>query len=614
MPIPAINKGVPSRWSSLPRSIHLWSVLVGVVAGLGAIGFEYLSSWVVHLALHGLAGYRPGGPRGELALFANDAASSPTWWLLLVVPAFGCWLSCLLCQWFAPEAAGHGTDAAIDAYHRRGGEIRARVPLLKAITSALTLGTGGSAGREGPIAQIGAGVGSALGHWLGLGPRGTRILLAAGMAGGVGAIFRAPFAGALFAAEILYRDADLEAEVVMPGFLASAAAYCVFCGWHGEFGTLFALGPGFVFADVRELLPYTVLALVLVPMIAFYTRFFYGSERWFRRLPLPKPLVAALGGATCGGLAVLAWTLTGDQQALSIAGGGYGILQSTLDGELLGLAGARLLFVVATLKVVATACTIAAGGSGGVFGPSMVIGGCVGGAVGLVGGELGLVANPATFAVVGMCGFFAGAAKTPISTIVLVTEMTGSYQLLLPAMWVCGCTFLCSRPFALYQKQVANRADSPAHAGEYQVALLERMTVADVFEPGGLAPVPIATPLGQIVQLLVESREDYFHVVDGSGRFVGVFSANDVRQFAFDREVYGLTIAGDLMTQQPVTVTPRDDLHTALEKFDLVRLDELPVVAADDPQRLLGRLRRRAINRAYTRRLQELRDLQRRER
>ncbi len=600
-------------FAALRRSIYVLSMLVGAVAGLGAVAFEYLSGWIVHVALHGIVGYTPTGPRGEIALFPAERSNHLSGWLLCLVPGVGCFLSAVLCRWFAPEATGHGTDAAIDAYHRKEGVIRGRVPILKGITSALTLGTGGSGGREGPIAQIGAGFGSFLGQRLGLGPRQVRTLLAAGMAGGVGAIFRAPFAGALFAAEILYREAELESEVLMPAFLSSAVAYCVFCGWLGEFGSLFELGPNLHFEHIAELLPYTLLALVLIPVIAFYTRFFYASEGWFKKVPLPRPLVAGIGGLLTGALAWLALWLTGDELALSVASNGYGILQRTLDGEVVGWSGVRLLCLVALLKVVTTSCTIAAGGSGGVFGPSMVIGGGIGGAVGLVCYQWGLVQNPASLCIVGMCGFFAGAAKTPISTIVMVTEMTGSYQLLLPAMWVCGLTFLLSRRFALYQKQVSHRAESPAHAGEYQVALLEKMTVADVFEPGELAPVPIATSLREIVRLLVHSREDYFHVVDEQGRFVGVFSANDVRQFTFDQELYELAIAGDVMTSPPVAVTKDEDLHRALDKFDSVRLDELPVVASDDPQRLLGRLRRRAINRAYTKQLQALRRLQERD-
>lgn len=598
---------------SLKNPIYPLAMLVGAMAGLGAIAFEFLSGLVSKLTLTDLAGYTPEGPRGEVVLFPHepavgDAAPHALW--LLLLPAFGCWLSCLLCRVYAPEATGHGTDGAIEAYHHKGGRVRGRVPIIKAICSALTIGTGGSGGREGPIAQIGAGTGSWLGQKLGLRDGQCRVLLAAGMAGGVGAIFRAPFAGALFASEILYRDAEFEGEVVMPSFLSSAVAYCVYCGFVGEFGTLFALGPGFEFERLVELLPYTALALVLVPAIALFTRFFYGTERLFARLPGPRPLVAALGGLLCGGVAILAWWLTGDQLGLSAASNGYGILQESLDGSVLGWEGVRLLLVVALAKIVATSCTIAAGGSGGVFGPSMVVGGAIGGAVGIVGQQLGLVTHPASFVVVGMCGFFAGAAKTPISTIVMVTEMTGSYALLLPAMWVCGLTFLLSRRVALYQQQVPHRALSPAHAGEYQVALLAEMKVADVFEPSEVFTVSAATPLSKIVQLLVDRREDYFPVVDEAGRLVGVFSANDVRQFTFDREIYQLATAADVMTSPAEVVHPGDDLHRAMETFDKVLLDELPVVDDADGERLLGRLRRREINRAYSQKLKELQALQ----
>jgi CIC family chloride channel protein len=592
----------------LPRhSIYALAILVGAVAGLGGVAFEFAASAVSRLALVDFAGYAPEGPRGDLELFKAENVPPLAPWLLLVLPAFGCFVSALMSRWWAPEARGHGTDAAIDAYHRQRGRIRGRVPVVKSICSAVTLGCGGSGGREGPIAQIGAGFGSFLGQRLRLSDTTCRTLLAAGMAGGVGAIFRAPFAGALFAAEILYRDAELESEVVMPAFLSSTVAYCVFCGTFGEFGTLFELGQGFAFHRVAELLPYTLLALALLPMIAFYTRFFYASERWFHRLPGPRPLIAAFGGLLTGAIALAAFWIAGDERALGVLGNGYGVVQETLNGSIVGWTGAALLALIAICKVVATSCTIGAGGSAGVFGPSMVIGGSIGGAVGLCCHQWGLVENPAALCIVGMCGFFAGAAKTPISTIVMVTEMTGSFHLLLPAMWVCGLTFLFSRRWALYQKQVQNRPLSPAHQGEYVVALLERMTVADVFEPSEVETVPAAMPLRDIVMRISQSREDYFPVVDEKGRFVGMLSARDVRQFTFDESVYQLAIATDVMSTPPVVVRPTDDLHKALETFDSVWLDELPVVDAADPDRVLGRLRRRAINRAYTRRLGELR-------
>lgn len=607
-------------WNVRSRpNVYLLAIIVGAVAGIGALLFEFCAAWLVEFALVDGAGYAPDGPKGEVNPWAEPGEAEQAaphqiiWYWLLLLPAVGCFLSSWLSERYAPEAKGHGTDAAIDTYHRGGGRMRGRVPILKGICSVLTLGCGGSGGREGPIAQIGAGFGSFLGQRLGLGDRACRTLLAAGMAAGVGAIFRAPFAGALFAAEILYRDAELESEVVIPAFLSSAVAYCVFCGWLGEFGVLFELGPGFHFHNVVEMLPYTLLALALLPAIGFYTRFFYACERFFARLPWPRPLVAAVGGLMTGGVAIGAWQAVGDDRALAILSSGYGILQETLDGSVFGWSGVGLLLLVAIGKVLATSFTIGAGGSAGVFGPSMVIGGSVGGVVGLICFEWGLVENPASLCIVGMCGFFAGAAKTPISTIVMVTEMTGSYQLLLPAVWVCGLTFLLSRRFVLYQKQVLNRAMSPAHRGEYVEALLEDMTVADVFEPSEVETVTSSMSLRQIVRKIANGRQDYFPVVD-NGQFIGIVSAHDVREFTFDESVYTIAIAADIMSSPPVVVQPETDLHKALEMFDSIWIDELPVVASDDPNKVLGQLRRRAINRAYTKKLKELRAMQQQQR
>src|SRR5262245_48618395 len=210
------------------------SLLVGVISGLGAIAFFIACQVVFHYALDALAGYHPHTPGGEPPLLADtEQALRP--WLLLVVPAVGGVLSGFLVFTLAPEAEGHGTDAAIAAYHHRQGQIRSRVPLVKMVASALTLGTGGSGGREGPIAQIGAGFGSFLGGLLRLRPAERRVLMAAGMGAGVAAIFRAPLAGALFAAEVLYRSPDFESEVIIPAALACISAYCTFAfafGWE----------------------------------------------------------------------------------------------------------------------------------------------------------------------------------------------------------------------------------------------------------------------------------------------------------------------------------------------------------------------------------------------
>jgi CIC family chloride channel protein len=589
-------------------SVHLLAALVGVVAGLGAIGFEILSGAVVEFVLVWICGYRPVGPAGEAHVFA-PTTPRPLWLVgLVLVPAFGGLCSGWLCKRFAPEAVGHGTDAAIDAYHRREGVIRARVPLVKAIASAITLGTGGSGGREGPIAQIGAGFGSVLGQILRLHPSQRRVLLSAGMGAGVGAIFRAPFAGALFAAEILYRQAELEAEVLMPAFISSTVAYCVYCAWLGDFESLFRLGEGYDFHRIAELTPYTLLALLLLPMIAFYTRFLYGTEHMFARVRLPRSALAAIGGLLTGAIAVTFYLASHDSISLSVLGYGYGMLQQTLDGRVGGWWGVEMLLLVAVLKVVTTSLTIGSGGSAGVFGPSMVIGGGVGGAVGIACQQWGLVDNPGTLVIVGMCGFFAGAAKTPVSTIIMVSEMTGSYQLLLPAMWVCGLTFLLSNRWALYSKQVLHRGLSPAHRGEYQVALLEAMSVGEVYVQGPVAPVSPETPLRDILVRFARTHEQCLPVVDPEGRFVGVVLAPEVREYTFETMVQHLTIASDVMMSPPPQVTPQADLHAALEQFELANLDELPVVDIGAPDRLLGILHRRDVARAYARRWKAMRD------
>lgn len=605
----------------MPRTENVWkstgamycfAALVGAFAGAAAVAFDYMSQLVSYVALQLVVGYSPTEPAGDVALLGQGGTSQVFVLGLLLVPALGGLLSGWLTSRYAPEAAGHGTDAVIDAYHAKDGHIRTAVPAIKAAATAMSLGTGGSGGREGPIAQIGAGFGSFLGRRLGLTVRHRRILMAAGMGAGVGSIFRAPLAGALFSAEILYREAEFESDVVMPSFISCSIAYCVFCGWRGDFGTLFRIPGSTAFTDIAELVPYTALALVLVPFVFLFIHVFYGVEKVFGWRKGVGPWKAALGGLLTGGLALAAWELTADHQALAVLSYGYGVLQESFDGQIVGRGGMGLLLIIALFKILTTSMTISTGGSGGVFGPSMVIGGAVGGAVGIYGQELGWVTNPNCFLVVGMCGFFAGAARTPISTIIMVSEMTGSYELLLPAMWVAALTFiLCSR-WTIYRKQVANRPSSPAHRGEFLTPLLEKMFVRDVFDPHWhMTTIPETTPLSAIVKIVADSHDDYFPVLDQENRFVGIFSAHDVRDFTYDETLHTAVIAADIMVATPIVLSPDDDLHTALTMFNLKNLDELPVVAEDDPQQLLGMLPRRAISRAYNEKLKELESLRR---
>ncbi len=357
---------------------------------------------------------------------------------------------------FAPEAEGHGTDAAIDAYHNQGGLIRGRIPFVKTIASTITLTTGGSGGREGPIAQIGAGFGSFLADKLKLSQRERRIMMAAEIGAGVGSIFRAPLAGALFAAEVLYRDPDFESEVLIPAGISSVVAYCIFClvfGWGALFDS-----PAFNFQNPLELGPYIVLSGILVLTAIFYIKIFYGVIRLFKKMQIPNFLKPALGGLITGVIGFfLPCTLAF----------GYGYAQKAILNEL----AVSTLILLAFGKILTTAFSIGSGGSGGVFGPSIVIGGAMGGAVGKLFNFFlpSIVTHPGSFVIVGMAGFFAAVSNTPISTIIFISEITNSYHLLLPSLLVCSLCYLLSRKWTIFKNQVKSRIDSPAHAGEFMM-------------------------------------------------------------------------------------------------------------------------------------------------
>jgi CIC family chloride channel protein len=587
------------------------SSLIGCVAGLGAILFQYLTHYVVEFSLAHFANYLPGEAVGEPAGIAiNEALFSP--WMIVLVMTLGGLLSGILVYTFAPEAEGHGTDAAIDSFHNQRGKINWRIPLVKTVASALTLGTGGSAGREGPIAQIGAGFGSLLATKLKLSARDRRIMLAAGMAAGVGAIFRAPLAGALFAGEIFYRDGDLESDVIVPAAISSIISYSVYSlilPTELRFLPLFGTPPEFVRSTMWDLIPFGLLTVVLVLVGILYIKVFYGTHHLFEKLPVKKHFRPAIGACLAGLMAMgLYYSFAENIQLLAVLSTGYGVLQAALSDSV--SVAPVVLITVAIFKIVTTSLTISSGGSGGVFGPSMVIGGCVGGAVGQLFAEYGpdwWTVQPESYAIVGMAGFFAGIAHAPFSTIIMVSEMTGSYHLLLPTMWVSTLCFLFSRRWTIYVKQVPSRLESSAHLGDFIIDLLEGILVEDVYQKDRqLCFVHESMSLEEIVHLLSENEQQYFPVVDDDQKVIGIFSANDVRAYLYDETIWKLANAGDVMVTNLVTLSPQDDLNSAMQKFTSLNLEELPVLDPEDSGKLLGMLRRKETIAAYNQRMVEL--------
>ena len=381
-------------------------------------------------------------------------------WALFVLPALGAVTGSLLIKRFASLRHARGTDSAVYAYHHSDGVIPPAVIPVKSVASVLTVASGGSAGYEGPITLIGAACGSFLSSVLHLEGRARRILMAAGLAAGIGALFRAPLAGALFGAEIFYSSSDLEYDVILPSFVASAVSYTVFAcflGWE----PLFAM-PSYSFENGMRLFPYIALAFIVTLGARFYISFFRGTEAFFTRMELPSWAKVSLGGLATGAIGFL---------LPDVMGPGYNVIRhlfATPEAARISDTVARhwplhgfLLFFF--LKAIATSCTV---GSGGVFAPALVCGGALGAAVG-IGFEAMLPSSvgihPAAFALVGMAGFVAAAVRCPLTAIVMVAEISGNHELMLPTMWVCGIAFWLNNGWSLYRSQVHDRDASPVY-------------------------------------------------------------------------------------------------------------------------------------------------------
>lgn len=454
-----------SRWSWKPallpahrverfRYLLKWvgiSVLIGLVAGVGAIVFYTAIRLTSSFFFGTIIGYMPPEPTGEGTARVLSLWSAARPWLLPAITTLGGLLVGIFVFHLAPEAEGHGTDAAIAAFHE-GKAIRARIPFVKVIASAITIGTGGSAGREGPAVQISAGCGSLLATLFHLDTHDRRIALAAGIGAGIGAIFRAPLGGAILAAEILYRS-DLEVEVLIPALMASIVGYSVFGVWFG-WSPIFAAPGNFAFTSPLQLFYYVVLGVLCGLLGRLYASGFYGLTHIFHRLSLPDWLKPALGGLAVGliGL-VLPQTL----------GMGDGWIQVSMGPGLFALP-LWVLLLVPVVKILTTGLSIGSGGSGGIFGPGMVIGGMAGALLWRLGYHIfpGLPALPAPFVIVGMMAFLGGIARVPLAGILMIAEMTGNFSLLAPAMVAVSLSYLLVGKQTIYISQLETREDAPA--------------------------------------------------------------------------------------------------------------------------------------------------------
>ena len=583
----------------------LRAALVGVAAGLIGSFFFAGVEMAQHIVLERWCGYVPLRAAGErLAGDAGDTAFRP--WLVWLMPAVGALGAGLLSR-LAPEVRGGGADAIIEAFHSQRGVVRRRVPLLKALASILTLGFGGSGGREGPTMQMGGAIGSVIGQYLHVTDRERRILLVAGTAAGMAAVFRTPLGAALLAVEVLHRD-DFESDALVPSVLASVVAYSVFISIFGE-TTLFAHAAKYPFVPAQLPL-YAVLAVVISLVASTFLSTLRTVQRYAARLPLPEWCRPAVGGLVLGGAAVPVILLVGlslgrEGMGLGILGGGYGAAQVAITGATWlpgGWRGVELLLLLGLAKIVATSLTVGTGGSAGDFGPSLVIGGIFGGAFGRAAQLLlhDPRIDPGAFALVGMGTFYGGLAHVPIASLVMVCELAGSYDLLVPLMLATGISFVALRHRSLYHAQRATLRDSPAHRDELVLDVLRGVRVADVVvKKRPYVSFHPQTPAVEVVRRLAGGGwQDVFPVLSDDQKVVGVITIEILRTIAQDPSIAELTIADDMMLP-PVVVHDDDDVSSALEV--LLRHRSREVVVVDEDGRIVGFLDEADITRLYRR-------------
>jgi CIC family chloride channel protein len=568
------------------------SVSVGLLAGFAAKALES----GIQFGVANLIG-RVAHPESSGILHFHGAT--------LLLPALGGLLSGVLVGLLCRPSRAHGTAVLIDAFHHQGAELSLRDALLKAAAAAALIACGGSVGKEAPIAVLGAALGTTVARCLRMHPRERRLFLVAGCAAGVGAIFQCPLGGAVFATTVLYREPEIEADALLPSFVASVTSYSTFMAFGGYGHRLLEGTEKLAFRHPAELIPYFLLALAC----ALVAILFYSSLKLVSSLPVRKRLPRWLSPAAAGLLMGL--IACGIPQVMDAR---YGFLQGVLERspEVAGvpwMIPALFLAIVLLAKLVATSLMIGADSAGGIFGPVVFMGGVVGAfcGAGLEAIFPGIFPDALRQAMipVGMAGLLSASLRTPLAAIVMVTEMTGSYGLIVPLMLVSMVSYLLGRRWGVYSEQVGSPKESPAHAGESMVSMLETWRVRDVMDGTWPYLTGPGRTLKELISQITPKTAPSFVVLDGR-RPVGTISAAELAEIPEEAGSIPVIVAADLMTPHPTLVHPEEDLYGTLDAFRRYRRDVLPVVDRETGD-FLGVLARDSIVRALRMRLREQR-------
>ena len=556
------------------------AIIIGLFAGFAAIGIRFLIREISSLCFQG---------EGNLL---QNIMNTPWYWIL-IIPTIGGLIVGPIIYFWAPEAKGHGVPEVMQAILLKGGNIRPRVAFIKAIASSITIGTGGSVGREGPIIQIGSSLGSMIGQFLRVPSKRLKTLVGCGAAAGIAAAFNAPIAGALFAVEIILMDFAI--AQFSPIVIASVIATVVSHTFEGKFAAFIV--PKYQLVSPQEIGFYFVLgALAGIASYLFIKVLYYSEDVFDNKLKFPEYLKPALGGIQIGLIALI---------FPHIMGVGYDTINDALYGNMFWYLALALVFI----KILATSITLGSGGSGGIFAPSLFMGAMLGfffgNAVHTIFPEV--TATPGAYALVAMGGLVAGTTRAPITAIIIVFELTNDYSIILPLMVTCIISTILSSKLSresIYTLKLLLRNIGIKEGME--VNIMDSLYVKDIFRKD-VETIKDSENFNQIVNKILKGKSAEYPVIDKDENVKGIISIYDIKGFFLEKEqLKDLLIATDIASTRFESLPPETSCQTALDIMSRFDLEGLPVVNSENGKKLIGYIWRKDIQDAYQKEIERM--------
>ncbi len=552
-------------------SLAFLAVVVGIIGGYGAILFRYAILFFRKLFY------------GQTTDFLALLAQLP-WYKYLIIPSLGGLIIGPIIYFLARETKGHGVPEVMEAVAIKGGRIRARISIIKILVSAITIGSGGSVGREGPIVQIGSSAGSALGQLLKVSEKIRKTLVACGAAAGIAATFNAPIGGVIFALEIILGDFGINNFI--PIVLSSVTATAISRAYLGNQPAFIV--PEYKIVSFWELPAYAGLGIIAALISVLFIMLLYKSEDFFDTLRFPAYLKPVLGGISIGIIALL---------FPNVLGVGY----ESIDLALLEKMSLLLLFSLIFAKIAATSVTLGAGGSGGIFAPSLFIGAMTGGFFGTLIHRVypAMTASSGAYSLVGMAALVAGTTQAPITAILILFELTDNYRIILPLMICCIISTLTARVIkkpSIYTLKLLRRNINISAGRDIQI--LQTLKVKECMKKDKVL-IPESMPFEKMIKKMTASHYQSFPVVDKDQHMVGIIYFTHLKSFLFEKHLEHLVVAKEVIEDETITLTPEDNLLTAIEKFGIKDIEEIPVISTDKPNIVQGMISRRDILEAY---------------